>query len=188
MLESVQKALKFLKGSFINHNNEIIFIPKFNVYTLLDDVETEDDFKVKMCEWFSRDCCCALRYSQQKRLDRYYQENTEAFNFICGTNFTVEQMEHIYTKLGNGIKRELAKRFVKSGFDLSLLQDRPKIKYFCETTEEYLEHTTRCASCRHSKGNENGKVYCYNSYKNNYPYAIDNEVNCLDYEQRSDTE
>ena len=78
MLESVQKALKHLHGSFINHNNEIILIPKFNVYTLLDDVETDDDFKVKLCEWFSRDCCCALRYSQNKRLERYYQENTDA--------------------------------------------------------------------------------------------------------------
>jgi len=45
MLESVQKALKILKGSYINHNNEIILIPKFNVYTLLDDVETDEDFK-----------------------------------------------------------------------------------------------------------------------------------------------
>ena len=122
MLESVQKALKHLSGSFINHNNEIILIPKFNVYTLLDDVETDDDFKVKLCEWFSRDCCCALRYSYKKRLDRYYQENTDAFNFICGTNFTVEQMEYIYTYLGNGIKHELTKKFVKGGFDLSIIE------------------------------------------------------------------
>ena len=122
MLESVQKALKHLSGSFINHNNEIILIPKFNVYTLLDDVETDDDFKVKLCEWFSRDCCCALRYSYKKRLDQYYQENTDAFNFICGTNFTVEQMEYIYTYLGNGIKHELAKKFVKGGFDLSIIE------------------------------------------------------------------
>lgn len=123
MLESVQRALKHLNSSFINHKNEIILIQKFNVYTLLDDVETDDDFKVKLCEWFSRDCCCALRYSQNKRLERYYQKNTEAFNFICGTNFTTEQMEHIYTKLGNGIKHELAKKFVKSGFDLSVISD-----------------------------------------------------------------
>lgn len=156
MLESVQKALNYLKGSFINHNNEIILIPKFNVYTLLDDVETDDDFKVKMCEWFSRDCCCALRYSQTKRLEKYYQENTEAFNFICGTNFTIDEMEQIYTKLGNGIKHELAKEFVKSGYNLSLLQDKPK--FFYKTTEEYLEHTTRCASCLSSKGNENGNA------------------------------
>ena len=182
MLESVQRALNYLHGSFINHNNEIILIPKFNVYTLLDDVNSDDDFKVKLCEWFSRDCCCALRYSQNKRLVKYYQENTGAFNYICGTNFTVEQMEQIYTKLGNGIKHELAKRFVISGFDLSLLQDHPK--FFCKTEEEYIEHTSRCASCIHSRGIEKGRVYCYNSYKKNYPYAIDNSVVCNEYEKR----
>jgi hypothetical protein len=122
MLESVQKALKWLKGSYINHNNEIILIPKFNVYTLLDDVNTDDDFKVKLCEWFSRDCCCAMRYSQNKRLERYWKENTESFNYICGTDFSVEQMEYIYTYLGNGIKHDLAKKFVKRGFDLSVIE------------------------------------------------------------------
>lgn len=122
MLESIQKALEYLDGSFINHRNEIILIPESNVYTLLDDVETDDDFKVKLCEWFSRDCCCALRYSQQKRLERYWQENTDAFNFICGTSFSVEQMNYIYTYLGNGIKHDLAKKFVKSGFKLSVIE------------------------------------------------------------------
>lgn len=135
MLESVKKSLKWLKGSYINHNNEIILIPKFNVYTLLDDVNTDDDFKVKLCEWFSRDCCCALRYSQKKRLDRYYQENTEAFNFICGTNFSVQQMEYIYTYLGNGIKHELAKKFVKSGFDLSVIDKFVRNRKESEDTE-----------------------------------------------------
>lgn len=122
MLGSVQKALKVLHGSFINHNNEIILIPRFNVYTLLDDVETDDDFKVKLCEWFSRDCGCALRYTKRTRLERYYQDNTDAFNCICGTNFTVKQMQYIYTYLGNGIRHELVKKFVKSGFDLSVIE------------------------------------------------------------------
>lgn len=122
MLETVQKALKYLNNSFINHNNEIILIPKFNVYTLLDDVENDEDFMVKLCEYFSRDCCCAMRYSQNKRLERYWQENTDAFNFICGTNFSIEQMNYIYTYLGNGIKHNLAKKFVQSGFDLSVIE------------------------------------------------------------------
>lgn len=122
MLESVSKAMDVLHGSFINHENEIILIPKFNVYTILDDVETDEDFYVKLCEWFSRDCCCALRYSQRKRLERYYQDNTTAFNYICGTNFTVEQMNFIYTYLGNAIKHELAQQFVRSGFNLTIIE------------------------------------------------------------------
>ena len=128
MLESVSKAMEFLHGSFINNKNELILIPKFNVYTILDDVETDEDFYVKLCEWFSRDCCCALRYSQRKRLERYYQDNTTVFNTICGTNFTVEQMKFIYTYLGNAIKHELAHQFVKSGFDLSVIDKFVKSK------------------------------------------------------------
>ena len=130
ILESVRLAMQIFPNSFINHNNEIILIPKFNVYILLDDVETDEDFKVKLCEWLSRDCCCALRYSPQKRLDRYYQENTDRFNKICDTNFTIEQMDFIYTYLGNGVKHELTKQFVKSGFDITIiekhLQERKK--------------------------------------------------------------
>ena len=121
ILESVRLAMEIFPNSFINSNNELIFIPKFNVYTLLDDVETDEDFKVKLCEWLSRDCCCALRYSQQKRLKKYWQDNTNAFNQICGTNFTVEQMNYIYTYLGNGVKHELTRQFVRSGFDRSVI-------------------------------------------------------------------
>ena len=122
MLDSIKMALNVFSGSFINHNNEIILIPKNNVYTLLDDVETDDDFKVKLVEYLSRHCCCALVYSQRKRLEKYWQENTDKFNMICGTDFSVNEMDYIYTYLGNGIKHKLAKEFVKSGFDLSVIK------------------------------------------------------------------
>ena len=121
LLESVQKAMKLLPGSYINANNELILIPKFNVYILLNDVKSNYDFKAKLCEWFSRDCCKTLRYSQPKRLNRYYQHNTDVFNDICDTNFTVDDMEVVYTYLGNGINSELSKLFVVDGFNLNLL-------------------------------------------------------------------
>lgn len=50
------------------------------------------------------------------------KKNTDVFNKICKINFSIADMEIIYTKLGNGINRELAKRFVKAGFNLSLLK------------------------------------------------------------------
>ena len=122
MLEIVRTAMTLLPGSFINHNNELILIPRFNVYMGLDDVETDEDFKVKLCEWFSRDCSYALRYKRAKNLREYYQVNTDVFNKICKTNFSISDMGIIYTRLGNGINYELAKRFVKNGFDLSVLK------------------------------------------------------------------
>ena len=137
MLESVQKALKHLRGSFINHNNEIILIPKFNVYTLLDDVETDDDFKVKLCEWFSRDCCCALRYSQNKRLERYYQEYLLGYsqdanweNYDMDMQMTKDHVEQI---LEAGYIDESEIDFVKSLLP-EIENDRIR-----EDLEEYLE-------------------------------------------------
>lgn len=120
-LPIVQKAMELFKGSFVNPRNELIMIPKFNVYTLLNDVETETHFKIKLCEWFSRDCCCAMRYSQQWRLENYWQENINIFNELCETQFTIKDIALIYTKLGNGINRTLCTQFVENGFDLSLL-------------------------------------------------------------------
>lgn len=115
--------MNLFENSFINHNNELIMIPKFNVYTRLDDVNSEFDFKVKLCEWFSRDCCCALRYAYKKRLKTYWNQNTSIFNELCGTNFTADDMELIYTYLGNGINRPKCIKFVESGFDMSVLTE-----------------------------------------------------------------
>lgn len=109
-------------GSFINHNNELILIPRFNVYFCLDDVETDEDFLCKMCERFSRDCCCAMRYKSNKRLEKYWKENTEKFNQVCGTVFSVYDMERIYAKLGNAIRQDLTHIFVRAGFNLEVLE------------------------------------------------------------------
>ncbi len=121
LLPIVKKAMRLFPGSFINANNELILIPKFNVYLCLDDVETEDDFKVKLCEWFSRDCCCALRYAYRKRLEAYWANNLRRFNELCGTDLSASDMRLIYSRLGNSVHRPLAKQFVEIGFDVTLL-------------------------------------------------------------------
>ena len=38
-------------------------------------------------------------------------------------NFTQEDMEYIYTYLGNGIKHELCMKFVQSGYDLGVIDE-----------------------------------------------------------------
>ncbi len=122
-IELVTKALRLFEGSFINANNELILNNEFNIYIMLNDVNSDFDFMVKLCEWFSRDCSCALRYKSQSRLLEYYDDNIKKFNELCETNFTLGEMDMIYCRLGGGIQHQLAKQFVKSGFDLSLLEE-----------------------------------------------------------------
>lgn len=121
-LEIINKAMHLFVGSFINANNELIMIPKFNVYTRLDDVENERDFKIKLVRWFSRECCCATRYNTKNRLIEYYSGNTRVFNDICQTSFSVEDMQIIYQKLGNGCNYTLCEQFADSGFDIEILR------------------------------------------------------------------
>ncbi len=120
-LEIVKKAMSLFKGSFINANNEIILIPKFNIYFMLDDVNNESDFKKKLCEYFSRSCCCSLVYTKSIANKKYHEENCNKFNAICGTQFTVADMEPVYTLLGNGCNHRLASEFVESNFNLDVL-------------------------------------------------------------------
>jgi len=121
IIKYLMRNIKTSPRPFINHNNELILIPKFNVYFLLDDVEYDFHIYVKLCEYFSRDCCCALRYKNAKMLNQYYQNNTDTFNKVCDTRFTIEDMNVIYTYLGNGINHKKAIKFVTTNFDLSIL-------------------------------------------------------------------
>ena len=43
---------------------------------------------------------------------------------MLGTNFTREEMELIYERLGNSCNRELTEKFVGSGYDMKLLEER----------------------------------------------------------------
>ena len=40
-----------------------------------------------------------------------------------GTNFTPEEMETIYTYLGNGIKHNLCVKFVESGYNMAVIRE-----------------------------------------------------------------
>lgn len=121
-LEIVKKAMRLCNGSFINYNNELILIPKFNVYFSLEDVSNDFQFKLKLCEYFSRECCSSIPYSSDKANTKYHQKNCEIFNALCGTCFSVLDMTLVYSRLGNGCNHSLADIFVIRGFDLDLLK------------------------------------------------------------------
>lgn len=126
MTDYVFEVMKRFPGSFINHNNELILIPKVNLYIRLEDVNTPTELKYKLLEWCSRDCSCALRYSQEWRNIRYQEDVLSSVNKCLGTNFTHDEMELIYERLGNRCNRKLTQRFVSSGYDMKLLERKSK--------------------------------------------------------------
>ncbi|MBU8733714.1 hypothetical protein KM915_27270 [Cytobacillus oceanisediminis] len=106
---------KISPKSFINQSNELIVVPKNNIYFRLEDVKTELDLKCKVIAWLSRPSCKGISNYWQKRV-------REIFNEFLGTNFTKDEMMEIYTYLGNDCNRTLCVKFIESDYDISLLQ------------------------------------------------------------------
>lgn len=108
--------------SFINRNNELILIPRTNLYFLLDNVENELDLKCKLLEWCSRDACKSQPFGKDHLNDKYNNKVRGNINNILETNFTEDEMEDIYCELGNGIKRGKTIKFIENNYDMNILR------------------------------------------------------------------
>lgn len=111
----INQTLQVFPKSFINNSSEIILEPRNNVFFRLDNVETELDFKCKMFAWLSRPIA--------KGLNKYWSPKLlSSFNRLLNTNFTKDEMQTIYDRLGNDVNRQLTIKFIESNYDLSLLE------------------------------------------------------------------
>lgn len=120
----ISKIMNIFYGSFINHNKELILIPKTNLYFYLGDVNTVDEVKYKLLEWCSRSCFKSMPYRYTKKNREYQDDVLRKVNECLDMEFKREQMELIYTKLGNCINHELTMKFISSGYDMKLLEER----------------------------------------------------------------
>lgn len=120
-LECITRLMDIFGDSFINGKNEIILIPKTNAYFCLEDVEDEFDVKCKLLEWCSRDASYAMPYIYPKSNEKYRDNVLEKINKYLGTNFSVSDMKEIYAVIGNGVNRDLTITFIKSNYNMDVL-------------------------------------------------------------------
>lgn len=118
----VTNLMILFEKSFINCINELILIPKTNLYLLLDDVESELDLKCKVIEYCSRDAYKTMPYSSPQSNKAYQNNVRRHMNTYLGTDFTREDMELIYTYLGNRVNHDLTIKFVESNYDTNILK------------------------------------------------------------------
>ena len=118
----IQRLMELFEDSFINPRNELILIPKTNLYFLLGDIETILDLKCKVIAWCSRHTYKAEPFDVQWRNEKYQAEVRERINKFLGIDFGVEEWEFIYTKLGNDIRRKVCEKFIESGYDLEVIK------------------------------------------------------------------
>jgi hypothetical protein len=120
--EITLKLLSAFPRSWINGSLEFIAHTKANEYFRLEDCETELDVKCKVLEWLSRGAYKTEPFNSDRKNNEFHAFMLNGINKFLGTNFTEEDMERIYTKLGNRVNHDLTVEFVNSGYDVSLLK------------------------------------------------------------------
>lgn len=124
MTDYIFEVMRNFEKSYVNGNEELILIPETNLYVNLKNINTPTDLRFKLLEECSRDCCYAEPFESDIRNELYNEYVLESLNNCLGTQFTKDEIEIIYKKLGNGIRHELTMHFVYSGYDMKLLGEK----------------------------------------------------------------
>ena len=108
MIDDIFELMVFFPKSFVNSEKELILLPKENLFFQISDVENRNNLIYKLLAYGSYD------FRDSKKL-------LDKANLFIKQSFSKDDMELIYKYLGNGINKELAYRFIHSGYDMNLL-------------------------------------------------------------------
>lgn len=121
--EIMEKLMRCFDRSFINGCLEFIAHEKANEYIGLKNCETELDVQCKVLEWFSRASYKTEPYRTRAKNEEFHNFMRNGVNRFLGTEFTEEDMEQIYTYLGNRCNHEKTVRFIENGYNMEILKE-----------------------------------------------------------------
>lgn len=117
--EQIEKVYDIFDTSFIYKNQELILNKEWNIYFRLDNILDKYDFDYKVLSYCSFYCA-----------DNHFSKKTKICKYIWGRlnrwfrkDFTYEELQLIYRKLGCGANRVTGNNFIRSGLDFKLLED-----------------------------------------------------------------
>lgn len=120
--EYIKTLLQEFPNSMINSSFEFIADIKTNQYFRLEDCKKPLDINCKVLEWLSRAAFKTAPYRNEWRNKKYHEYMLRCINDFLDTDFSEEDIELIYTKLGNNCNRPLCEKFVQSGYDMEVLK------------------------------------------------------------------
>jgi hypothetical protein len=115
------RLLSDFDGSFFNERDEFIAHRYSNTYFIFNNCESEEDVKCKVLEWLSRMAHKGIPYSQEWRNKQFRKFMLNGINTFLHANFDDNDIERIYTYLGNACNHEKTLQFIRSGYDISIL-------------------------------------------------------------------
>lgn len=100
----------------------VIYLDEKNMFWFsLEKIESDIELKRRFISAVSR-CYKTEPYRTSKRNIEWQQKHISAFNEALGTKFNDDEIEYIYTYLGNGCNKPIAIKFIESGYNLNLLK------------------------------------------------------------------
>lgn len=124
LINIVHRLAHAFPDSVINGNFEFIAHVEANEYFISRDCKTELDIKCKVLEWLSRGAHKTCPFNSNIKNERFHNFMLNGINDFLGTDFTEDDMETIYTYLGNRCNHALTVEFVESGYDMAVLVER----------------------------------------------------------------
>ncbi len=94
---------------------EFIAHEKANAYINLTHCKNLNDVKAKVLEGFSRDAYKTEPYRSKVANEKFHKFMRIGINVFLCTNFSSDDMEIIYTHLGNGVSHKKTMAFIRSG-------------------------------------------------------------------------
>ena len=96
--------------------------PRINSYFILANCDTEEDVIAKLLEWLSREAYKSQHFHSDSRNKQVHRYHRTGINRFCGTNFTETDMRLIYSHLGNRCNHEKTLEFIRSGYNMEVLE------------------------------------------------------------------
>lgn len=121
--EIAKKLMRCFPNSFINYMGEFIAHREANEYFILDNCKDELEVKCKVLAWFSRGAHKTAPFGVRKNKE-FHKFMLDGINKFLNTNFTEDDMNLIYTYLGNDCNRKLCEYFVNNNYDLNILRKK----------------------------------------------------------------
>ena len=121
----VMQMMKCFPKSFITPNGQFIpcRVKGSGGYFRITDCDSDYDLKYKVIAYLSRDSYKTLLYRTKRLNDEYHEYIRCGMIKYLGVYLSQQDLDLIYTKLGNGCNKQLAYEFVWSHFDMKVLQD-----------------------------------------------------------------
>lgn len=118
----VTKLMSCFPNSVINHNGEFIAHIKSNTYFILKNCNSEMDVKCKVLEWLSRPAYKTEPFNSKRSNDEFHRFILKGVNQFLDTDFKEDDMEMIYTYIGNACNHKKTIMFIESNYDKSVLK------------------------------------------------------------------